>query len=66
MPILTPEREIIFEFHRIGAYVKVTAVDIKTQEEVSITGAANAPREYLEKLAYDKLKLVLGRKGLWS
>lgn len=66
MSSLRPDREVIFEFQRIGAYVKVIAVDVKTQEEVSITGAANAPREYLEKLAYDKLKLVLGRKGLLS
>lgn len=66
MASFTPEREVIFEFHRIGAYVKVTAMDVRTHEEVSITGAATAPKEYLEKLAYDKLKLVLGRKGLWS
>lgn len=57
-------REIIFEFHRIGAYVKVVAMDVTTQEEVSITGAANAPQEYLEKLARDKLHLMLQRKGL--
>lgn len=57
-------REIIFEFHRIGAYVKVVAMDVTTQEEVSITGAANAPQEYLEKLARDKLLLVLKQKGL--
>lgn len=57
-------REIIFEFHRIGAYVKVTAMDAATQEEVSITGAANAPKDYLEKLAGDKLLLALRRKGL--
>lgn len=57
-------REIIFEFHRIGAYVKVIAMDVSTQEEVSITGAANAPQEYLQKLARDKLVLVLGKKGL--
>jgi len=59
-------REIIFEFHRIGAYVKVTAMDIATQEEVSITGAANAPQEYLEKLARDKLIMVMKQKGLLS
>jgi len=58
------QREIIFEFHRIGAYVKVIAMDTASQEEVSITGAANAPQEYLEKLARDKLLLVLGRKGI--
>ncbi|MDB5478123.1 MAG: hypothetical protein JWM96_618 [Alphaproteobacteria bacterium] len=57
-------REIIFEFHRIGPYVKVTAMDTATQEETSITGAANAPKEYLEKLARDKLFLVLRNKGL--
>lgn len=57
-------REIIFEFHRIGAYVKVTAMDVASQEEVSITGAANAPQDYLERLARDKLLMVLGRKGL--
>ena len=57
-------REIIFEFHRIGAYVKVIAMDVSTQEEISITGAANAPQEYLEKLARDKLFMVLGKKGL--
>ncbi len=66
MASFAPEREIIYEFHRIGLYVKVTAVDVKTHEEISITGAASAPREYLEKLARDKLKLVLGKKGLWS
>lgn len=59
-------REIIFEFHRIGGFVKVVAVDVKTQEEISITGAANAPKEYLQKLASDKLRMVLEKKGLWS
>lgn len=58
------QREIIFEFHRIGGFVKVVAMDTATQEEVSITGAANAPQPYLEKLARDKLLLVLKQKGL--
>lgn len=57
-------REIIFEFQRIGAYVKVTAFDVQTQEEASITGAASATQDYLERLARDKLMLVLTRKGL--
>lgn len=56
-------REIIFEFTRIGAYVKVTAFDVLTQEEVSITGAATATQNYLERLARDKLMLVLDKKG---
>jgi len=39
-------------------------MDVQTQEEISITGAASAAKEYLQKLAYDKLILVLQRKGL--
>lgn len=65
MRLFTPEREVIFEFRQIGAYVKVTAMDVRTQEETSITGAASATRPYLEKLAYDKLRMVLEKKGLW-
>jgi hypothetical protein len=57
-------REIIFEFHRIGLYVKVTAMDVATQEEISIRGDAKAPQEYLKKLARDKLFVVLRQKGL--
>jgi len=59
-----PAREVIYEFNRIGLYVKVMAIDVETQEEVSITGAASASKEYLERLARDKLFLVLGKKGL--
>lgn len=56
-------REIIFEFQRIGAYVKVTAFDVSTQVEASITGDAKAAKDYLEKLARDKLMLALDKKG---
>jgi hypothetical protein len=57
-------REIIFEFHRVGLYVKVTAMDVASQEEISITGDAKAPQAYLEKLARDKLFVVMRQKGL--
>lgn len=57
-------REVIYEFHRLGQYIKVVAMDVATQEEISITGAVGAPREYLQKIAYDKLLLVLKQKGL--
>jgi hypothetical protein len=57
-------REIIFEFHRIDAYVKVSAADVATGEEVSIIGDAKAPKHYLERLARDKLLLALKKKGL--
>jgi hypothetical protein len=55
--------DVIFEFHRIGAYVKVTAMDVATQTEISITGAANAPQEYLERLAREKLLRVIQKNG---
>src|SRR3546814_3110849 len=35
-------REIIFEFHRVGGYVKVSAVDTLTSAEVSIVGPPSA------------------------
>lgn len=59
-----PAREVIYEFHRLGLYVKVVAMDVTTQEEVSITGAATASKEYLQKIAHDMLLLVLRQKGL--
>src|SRR3546814_3554101 len=37
-------REIIFEFHRVGGYVKVSAVDTLTSAEVSIVGPPSAGR----------------------
>jgi hypothetical protein len=64
MNILKPQREVIFEFHQVGGYIKVTAMDADTQEETSITGAATATRDYLQKLAYDKLMLTLRKKGI--
>lgn len=66
MASFRPQREVIFEFHRVGIYVKVSALDIKTQEEVSLMGPASASKEYLQKLGYDKLKMVLEKKGLWT
>lgn len=57
-------REIIFEFNRVGAYVKVSAMDVESQLEVSITGAANAPQDYLEQLARQKLYQQLQKEGI--
>ncbi len=57
-------REIIFEFHRLGAYVRVAAMDVATQEEVTITGDVKATQDYLKKLARDRLMQVLKKKGL--
>ncbi len=52
-------REVLFEFYRVGACVKVSAVDPVTLTEVQILGPASAGREALEALAVRKLKRAL-------
>ena len=46
---------------RVGAYVKVSAVDTETNTEVSIVGAPSAGRRALEAAALSKLRYVLAR-----
>lgn len=55
--------EIFIEFIVQGTFVKVTAIDGKTGEEVSIVGPANAPRATLAETAKRKLDYVLKKKG---
>jgi len=52
-------REVIFEFYRVGAYVKVSAVDPVTCIEVQIMGPANVGREPLERIALRKLRRAI-------
>ena len=56
-------REIIFEFQRVGGYVKVSAVDTQTSAEVSIVGPPSAGQVQLERLAAQKLEYVLKRRA---
>lgn len=56
-------REIIFEFQRVGGYVKVSAVDTQTSAEVSIVGPPSAGQVQLERLAAQKLEYVLQRRA---
>jgi hypothetical protein len=58
---MAAERETIFEFIRIGAAVKVTAVDAATGIEVSIVGDPAAGEEALKRLARQKLDYVLAK-----
>jgi hypothetical protein len=59
---MTPEREVIFEFLRVGAAVKVTAVDSATGIEASIVGDPAAGEAALKRLARQKLDYVLARR----
>ncbi|MFY7960440.1 MAG: DUF6898 family protein [Elsteraceae bacterium] len=50
---------MIFELQRIGAYAKMTAVDMDTGLEVSVMGPATGHVESLKRTALAKLKLRL-------
>ena len=55
-------REVIFEFRRVGAYMKVSAVDPITYTEVHIMGPVNATRDALERVALRKLQRAIGQR----
>lgn len=57
------QRETIFEFHRVGAYMRVTAMDTATLTEVTISGPATATQEQLQSLAHRKLAYVMKKKA---
>ena len=57
------QREVLFEFVRVGNAVKATAFDTETLTEVSVTGAAWATQEQLKALALKRLEYVLARKA---
>ncbi len=49
---------VIIEFVQYGKYVKVTAIDCITGEEVSTMGDARHSQAYLKKIAIQKLRRV--------
>ena len=53
------KRTVLFEFIRIGAYVKVIAVDEHTGTEVSIVGDPTRNRDFLKRLAIQKLERMM-------
>ncbi len=55
-------RDALFEFHRIGAFVKVTAIDTETGIEVSIVGPSNGGETMLRANALRKLEAALRRR----
>lgn len=58
---MAEEREVIFEFRRIGAAVKVSAVDVASGVEVSIVGDPAAGEDALRRVVRRKLDYVLAR-----
>ena len=54
-------REVILEFYRVGAYVKVSAVDPVTRTEVAIVGDPAVGEATLKKAAIRKLDYVMAK-----
>ena len=54
--------EILFEFIRRGAYVKVTAVEPETSTEATVVVPAGLPEEQMKFQALNKLRYVLHKK----
>ena len=54
-----PPDEIIIEIQRIGAILRVAAVDVATGTEVVFQAPASASRLAIQRLAADKLRYVL-------
>lgn len=56
-------REIYIEFHRLGGFVKVSAMDTITMTEISIQGPPGAGETALKEAALRRLEYVLRKKG---
>jgi len=59
----TKDSRVLFEFRRIGASVKVSAIDPTTGTEVSLVGPASAGERALAEAAVKKLRYVLARRA---
>ena len=59
-------REVIIEFHPVGQFVKVSAMDVQSLTEVSIQGPAHAGQSMLKQNALKRLAYVMRKKGLIS
>jgi hypothetical protein len=57
-------REVIIEFHPVGNFVKVSAMDIASLTEISISGPSSAPESTLKLNALKRLEYVLKKKGI--
>ena len=57
------QREVLFEMNWMGRTVRVSAIDARTNIEVTIVGDARAGEEALKRAAMRKLDYVLRRRG---
>ena len=57
-----PDGEVIFEFHRIGNVVKVTALHVASDTEISLVGNPAVGDYGLKLAALRKLNYVLAQR----
>lgn len=57
-----PEGEVLFEFHRAGAQVRVAAIDSDTGIEVIVIAPASATQLQMKTLAMAKLRRRLAQE----
>jgi hypothetical protein len=53
--------EVLFELRRLGSFVKVSAIHVQSNTEVSLAGPAAAGEHGLKQAAMRKLAFVLAR-----
>jgi len=58
-----PGREVLFELRQIGNTVKITAIDVATNVEVSTMGPVAAGQHGLKMAALRKLDYVLAQRA---
>jgi hypothetical protein len=57
-------REVLFEFHAIGPYMKVVAVDAATGTEISVQCPVTAGEMVFQRQALARLEYVLRKNGV--
>jgi hypothetical protein len=57
------DKRVIIEFIKVGAYVKVSAIDPVSSVEVSIVGDPASTQERLKSTVLKKLNFVLSKRG---
>ncbi len=57
-----PLRDVYFEFHQIGNYVRVSAIDARTNTEITMVGDASYSEEHLKRAAMRKLRYVIAKR----
>ncbi len=55
-------REVLLEFHTVGDYVRVSAIDPVSNTEITLVGSRRASERELTRLAVRKLEYVLDKK----